>query len=293
MKNRFEQFRIQAQQMQQTPSPQTWERLSARLEQHKKHSKIIWWQRLAVAASFLVLLSVACLWSLYWIAPKVQFAALEELAPTSSKLPYDVASINRQYALGYIHVEEGTPSKRLVAAFNYFYDEPTAALSTPKLSDTLKKVWMDTLLHAQHHFDWLLGTWRGNLHRGRSVEEWKKGKNDILEGKGYIVQAEDTLFMERMRLVNKGKDWFYILQLNTFLATEAYQLKYLDKDQAIFVNNKMRFPHKIVLKRHAEDGFSTIFLPVGAIELAPEQLNFVTQRNVLMADKAVRNLWRL
>lgn len=292
MNDIFEQFKNKAQQIEQTPSAQVWERLSARLEQHKKPSKITWLQRLAVAASFLVLLSFASLWSVHFITPKVQFAALEEL-PATNELPYNISAINREYVLGRTHVEEGNASKRLVAAFNYFYNEPNTNINTPKLADTLKKVLTDTLANAQRQFDWLLGTWRGNLQHGMSVEQWKKGKDNILEGRGYIVQAEDTLFMERMRLVNKGKDWFYILQINSFLVTEAYQLKYLTEEQAVFVNNTVRFPNKIVLKRNAEDGFSTIFLPATTIELEPAQLNFVMQRNVLMSDKSVRNLWRL
>ncbi len=292
MNDMFEQFKNKAQQIEQTPSNQVWERLSARLDQHKKPNKIIWRRRLLVAASFLVLLSFASLWSVYSITSKLQFAALEEL-PVVNGLSYDISTINREYALGRIHVEEGSASKRLVTAFNYFYNEPNANISTPKLADTLKKVWSDTLANAQRQFDWLLGTWRGNLQHGMSVEQWKKGKDNTLEGRGYIVQGEDTLFMERMRLVNKGKEWFYILQINSFLATEVYQLKYLTQEQAIFVNNSMRFPNKIVLRRNAEDGFSTIFLPATTIELEPAQLNFVMQRNVLMSDKSVRNLWRL
>ncbi len=292
MNDIFEPFKRKAQQIEQTPSTQVWERLSARLEQHQQPSKIIWRRRLLVAASFLALLGFASVWSVHSITSKVQFAALEEL-PTANGLSYDISAINREYALRRMYVEEGNTSKRLVTAFNYFYNEPNTDINTPKLADTLKKVWSDTLANAQRQFDWLLGTWRGNLQHGTSVERWKKVEDNILEGIGYIVRAEDTLFMERMRLVNKGKDWFYVLQINSFLATQAYQLKYLTQEQAIFVNNTVRFPNKIVLRRNAEDGFSTIFLPATTIELEPAQLNFVMQRNVLMADKSVRNLWRL
>lgn len=175
MNNIFEQFKNKAQQIEQTPSAQVWERLSARLDQHKKTNKIIWRRRLAVAASFLGLLGFASLWSVYFITPKVQFAALEEL-PTTNDLPYNISAINREYVLGRTNVEEGNPSRRLVAAFNYFYNEPNTNINTPKLADTLKKVWSDTLANAQRQFDWLLGTWRATYSMACLWSNGKKAK---------------------------------------------------------------------------------------------------------------------
>ncbi len=294
MKDIFDSFRAEAERLQETPSAAAWGKLEQKLAQNKNRAKIIVMRRWALAASVLLATGIIGLLATNLLKPKAQFASLGEL-DISRSATYNPSELNRHYALGHLNIEEGSSSKRLVAAFNYFYNESSTTNNAPlqRSKNTIEKVIKDTAALAQRNFDWLLGAWKGNIGNGTSVEEWRKSNQYTLQGKGFLVDNNDTLFMERMKLVNKGNEWYYVLQLNTFLKEEVYQLKYFNSQQAIFVNNEVKFPNQVILKKQSENGFSTIFLPNGKIELSPEQLDFISKRNVLMVDKSVRNLRRI
>ncbi len=55
--------------------------------------------------------------------------------------------------------------------------------------------------------EWLIGKWnRTNVKPGRSGEEkWKKISDAELVGRGFNLKGTDTLFVEKMKIIIKGK----------------------------------------------------------------------------------------
>ncbi|MEM8525150.1 MAG: DUF6265 family protein [Bacteroidota bacterium] len=306
-KNRdiFDSFREQAQHLEKNPSSEAWQRLEARLKEQRPTAKVrkLVARRWAVAASLLAVLSVLSVLSTFLVQQNDTFAEVEmtkdisddQLVMTDA-VPYNVAQLNRTYATA--RIEEGSAGTKLRAAINYFYnDEPINHQQLEEVaSSNLEKAreettsLVDTIAQS---FDWLLGVWKGNIENGTSVEQWQKGKN-ALYGTGYVVQNTDTVFMERMKLVQRGTDWYYVLQLDAYSNSLAYKLAYQTDNQAIFTNKEGKFPKQIILKRNADNEFSTQLIASSqGISLSPRQLDFLMKRNVLLVDKAVRNLVKI
>lgn len=73
----------------------------------------------------------------------------------------------------------------------------------PSAPDTLRTI--DTL-------DWLIGTWnRTNAKPGRSgVEMWKKISDTELHGRGISMKGGDTTFVEKLKIVVKENEIYYV-----------------------------------------------------------------------------------
>ena len=111
-----------------------------------------------------------------------------------------------------------------------------------------------------------------------------------LYGQGALMINGETVFTERMRLTKRGNQWYYILQLDPYAEPLIYQLKHQEENRMVFQHRTQAFPAQVVLLRHADGSFSTQLLAKEQIQLSSTQLNFLTKRNVLLVDKAVRNL---
>lgn len=309
-KDIFDSFRENAKHLEEMPSDQAWQRLEVRLKEQRQPAKVrrLFARRWAVAASLLVVLSVLSVLSTFLVQEKDSFAEVVEAENTilatkefgeeqlvmTDAIPYDVAQLNRTYATA--RIEEGSAGTKLKAAINYFYNEqPTKEVerevvpNIERASESNTRPIIDTIVQS---FDWLLGVWKGNVEQGTSVEKWQKGK-DAFYGTGYVVQDLDTIFMERMKLIQKGEDWYYVLQLDAYSNSLAYKLAYYAEDQAIFTNREGKFPKQVILRRNAENEFSTQLVSSEGISLSPRELDFLTKRNVLLVDKAVRNLVKI
>ncbi|MEM9888906.1 MAG: DUF6265 family protein [Bacteroidota bacterium] len=304
----FQQFKEKSEHLEEIPSSQTWERLEERLQRAKRpKAKVVFLHRWAVAASLLVVLSIISVLSTFLIQSEDRYAeaipateaVLEESLVLTDAPSRDIYSLQNRYVKG--QLEEGNASKKLVAAVNYFYkDTRTHSAAESLLNRELRPTEQATEVvptptpqaATRIDFDWLIGSWKGKIEGGNSLETWRK-VGGIFYGEGYLMQASDTVFMERMKLVQKGKDWFYILQLDPYSNSSSYQLESANPRQMIFSNTRQKFPAKVMLIRNENGGFSTHLLARNSIELSPTQLDFLTRRNVLLLDKAVRNLVRI
>jgi len=301
MKNIFNQFRDKSKALEQKPSDDAWLRLEQRLQAHQKpKARVLFFRRWAVAASLLAILSVGSVLSTVLLQQKDRFAeaditSLSEEELTLTDVPtYDVYSLRSNYSKA--SIEEGKSTKKLVAAVNYFYNETTdnqidTASPSKGKSDAVESVERTVIDTLAQGFNWLVGNWKGKTEEGNSIEQWIKS-DDVFYGTGYLVKETDTIFMERMKLVKRGKDWYYVLQLDPYSNSSTYKLEYFSPDKMIFSNRTRQFPAQIMLQKNEEDGFSTHLIARNHIELSSTQLDFLTKRNVLLLNKAVRNLVR-
>ncbi len=99
--------------------------------------------------------------------------------------------------------------------------------------------------------DWLEGTWkRTNAKPGRTASEvWKKISNTEWRGKGVNLRGADTLFVEKIKVVQKDGSIFYVADVPQN-KTEVY-FKFIEVSNTHFVceNPQHDFPKKIAYVR--------------------------------------------
>jgi len=97
------------------------------------------------------------------------------------------------------------------------------------------------------NFDWLLGDWqRTNEEPGlKTFEYWKKINDSEYAGLGIRLQAADTLFQERIKLVKIDKNWqLEVITKEDSLAT-VFKVTKIETHGLICENPLNEFPKKI------------------------------------------------
>lgn len=292
--NFFNQFRSAANRLENTPSSKAWEKLEQRLGATEKPiAKRRFLRQWGIAASLLLALGAISILSTFLMRNNEQYALAEsttileadDLVLTDAPT-YDIYSLNSGYKSA--TVEEGSATKRLTAGIKYFYNEIPKS-QQPQRTTSLTVISEEAAHLPERDFNWLLGEWKGSLENGTSLEEWQK-VDGVFYGKGSLVVEGNTVFTERMKVAKKGDDWFYVLQLDPYSEALVYQLQQYDETEMIFTNEQQDFPAQVVLRRNDDGSFSTQLLARDYISLSPTQLSFLTKRNVLLVNKAVRNL---
>lgn len=95
--------------------------------------------------------------------------------------------------------------------------------------------------------NWLIGGWENVSNEGVLSEEWEKENDSIYVGESHFVIGKDTVFSEKISLVQEGNQLFYIPTVND--QNEGLPVRFIltsstDK-QLVFENQKHDFPQKI------------------------------------------------
>ena len=109
--------------------------------------------------------------------------------------------------------------------------------------------------------EWLIGNWEHTSSEGKFTEKWTKKDRKTLLGNSYFVIENDTVFSERVNLVQKGKDLFYIVEITTEPNAEVTEFKLTSssENQLVFENPENDFPKKITYNRiHNDSIFAEI-----------------------------------
>jgi hypothetical protein len=95
--------------------------------------------------------------------------------------------------------------------------------------------------------NWLNGTWnRTNAKPGRSgVEIWQKVSNTEMVGKGVSLKGADTAFVEKLKIIIKGNDIFYVADVPENKEPVLFKLTSLTANNLTFENPQHDFPKKI------------------------------------------------
>lgn len=98
-------------------------------------------------------------------------------------------------------------------------------------------------------FSWLEGIWeRQNTKPGTmAYEVWKKhGK--LLMGKGLTLRGSDTVFVEKLRLVNIEGAWNYTAEVSHNAGPTYFKITSWSEDGFVSENPEHDFPKKIEYK---------------------------------------------
>ncbi len=109
--------------------------------------------------------------------------------------------------------------------------------------------------------NWLIGNWEHTSEEGKFNEKWIQIDNNSLLGKSYFVVENDTVFSERVNLVQRGKDLFYVVEIPTEPSAGVTEFKLTSSsvNQLVFENPENDFPKKITYNRiHKDSLFAEI-----------------------------------
>lgn len=103
--------------------------------------------------------------------------------------------------------------------------------------------------------DWLVGNWENVSEEGEFTEKWTKKDTKTLLGNSYFVIENDTVFSERVNLVQRGKGLFYIVEIASDSSVELTEFKLTSstENQLVFENSENDFPKKITYNKITND----------------------------------------
>lgn len=95
--------------------------------------------------------------------------------------------------------------------------------------------------------NWITGTWsRTDKKPGSSgVEIWQKVSNTELTGRGINLKGKDTTFVEKLKIIVKGNDIFYMADVPENKEPVLFKLTSVSATSLVFENPQHDFPKKI------------------------------------------------
>ena len=124
---------------------------------------------------------------------------------------------------------------------------------------------MNTLLAQQANvdfrkLDWLEGTWTmTNVKSGRSAHEiWQKISSSEWSGLGVNMKGSDTVFVEKLKLLIKDGNIFYIADIVENKEPVYFKFTSISNDGFVCENPKHDFPKKISYQKDGEKIMATI-----------------------------------
>jgi hypothetical protein len=99
--------------------------------------------------------------------------------------------------------------------------------------------------------DWLQGNWIGNYPDMKLYESWNYD-GAVLSGKASVLAGNDTVFAEKMRILQQDGETIYEVELQGDPQKGFFKLKNYSGDSAIFIRDIDDFPARIVYIREGD-----------------------------------------
>ena len=112
------------------------------------------------------------------------------------------------------------------------------------------------------NFDWLIGQWHYPAGDHLFSEKWEKNSAGMLKGEGYLIKDGDTIFTEKLSIVQLSGISYYIAAPQG-QAPVKFILTSDNEDKYIFENPQHDFPQKIEYRRTSD---STVIATVSGVE---------------------------
>lgn len=108
---------------------------------------------------------------------------------------------------------------------------------------------------AVENANWLVGRWENNSKEGNLSEFWTKANDSTLHGECYFVIEKDTVFGEKVELMQRGNDFIYeasVAKQNDEKPV-PFKLKSSSDKEMVWENQEHDYPNKIVYQRVGND----------------------------------------
>ncbi len=108
--------------------------------------------------------------------------------------------------------------------------------------------------------NWILGTWvnPNNNESRQAFEIWKKVSDTKFEGIGYTLKNGDTTFVERLEILEKDGDLFYIADVADNKAPVFFKFTTITDTLFICENPIHDFPKEIAYRRDGNNLYAHI-----------------------------------
>lgn len=109
----------------------------------------------------------------------------------------------------------------------------------------------DTPPKGLNDLEWLVGTWkRTNTKPGRSgYEHWEKVNDQELQGLGVSLNGNDTLYMEKLKIVLRNDTLYYVADVPENNRLVYFKFTALQDGGFICENPSHDFPKKIMYNK--------------------------------------------
>lgn len=101
--------------------------------------------------------------------------------------------------------------------------------------------------------EWIVGTWQRETARGAMFENWKVVNDSVWEGMAYRVAGSDTIVLEKLSLVMRGDDIFYVPVVPHNPGPVYFRLIEQSDNDVKFINPEHDFPQTIIYRKISDD----------------------------------------
>lgn len=124
-----------------------------------------------------------------------------------------------------------------------------------------------TFSQTDKDFKWLEGQWeRQNVRPGTTAyETWERESNTKFLGLGISMKGADTTFVEKLSILRKENDWFYVAEVGHNSEPTYFKITSLSKNGFVSENPNHDFPKKIEYKLDATQ--LTVIISAGEKEI--------------------------
>jgi hypothetical protein len=105
---------------------------------------------------------------------------------------------------------------------------------------------------------WMLGIWKGKQGDAELYESWRKVNYRIMEGISYTTQDKTRIYSQTMRLEQSNNKIFLLVTLPNSTEPITLDLEEIAENKAVFVNNEIEYPKRIVYLLEKENAMKVI-----------------------------------
>lgn len=122
-------------------------------------------------------------------------------------------------------------------------------------------------------FTWLIGTWENmDMEPGETAAEtWSRGEAGSLLGLGCTLRGNDTVFIEKLKIVKKDGDWYYVADVSHNAAPVFFKMTSVNASGFVCENPEHDFPQKISYRLDGD-------IISAAISAGPKEIPFRFRR---------------
>ena len=108
---------------------------------------------------------------------------------------------------------------------------------------------------AVENANWLIGRWENNSAEGNLSEFWTKTNDSTFHGESYFVIKNDTVFGEKVELMQRGKDFIFEARVakQNDEKPVPFKLTKSSETEMVWENPAHDYPNKIVYQKVGND----------------------------------------